>query len=169
MASVQFLEISIAGDNNLLRNFDQFPSVVQAIILQKMKYWMEELEDEVQANIRERLDEKTGNLLRSVKATVVLSGKSVKGQLTVNHKGALAQEKGAIIPPHIIRPRNAKILRFWDVYGQKRYALRVFHPGAVLKAKYFVRDARKQVVPLMMKDLKKSIVDGLRRRMRGQS
>jgi hypothetical protein len=82
---------------------------------------------EVEGFARQRVGVKTGELKRSIGSRVVRS-----------HKGGYSTEVFASAPyalfhhsgtrPHIIRPRNASVLRF-EVGGSVVFAKRVWHPG----------------------------------------
>lgn len=50
---------------------------------------------------------------------------------------ALIQHEGGTIPPHVIRPRNAKAL-FWP--GARHPVKKVNHPGGFIKATKFLED-----------------------------
>lgn len=165
------VEIELFRDqNNLVRNLDQMPAVVRALLLEKAKSWVNAIEDRVRDLIVERLGERSGELLANVESEVYEQDGRIVARVFIDSDKvpyARAQEQGATIPPHIIRPREAKILAFYAATGEKVFATRVFHPGATIAGKHFMRDAKRQSAAQISKDIKKTVVEGIRRSMRG--
>ena len=164
-----FLELEILGNREILRNLDQMPATVRAIVLEKTRSWIQQIHQRVLENMAARLQMKTGDLERALRMEVSEDGGRVMGRVYIDTEEAphaRAQEKGAVIPAHIIRPRNAKILAFYAASGDKVFALHVLHPGATIPGKWFMRDAYREIAPQISRGLKKAVVDGIRANMR---
>jgi hypothetical protein len=161
-----FLILDILGDRNALRNMESMPDTVRAILLVKTEDWVDELESKVINNILDRLQEKSGDLLNSVTTEVGETGSRVFGRVSVNTPYAKAQDTGAVTPPHVILPRDAKILAFIGATGDKVFATRVFHPGAVIPGTRYMKDAYRDMSSEISRGVKTSIVQGIRAKMR---
>jgi hypothetical protein len=167
MASDDLLYVEILGHREALRNLDRLPDQVRAILVAKTESWVEELEDIVVGNIVQSMGSKSGALAAAVKGAVRQQAGRVTG--TVSIEGvpyARIQEEGGTTPPHIIRPRNAKILAFIGATGDKVFATHVFHPGGTIQGKHFMKDAYREMGGKISKGVKKAIVDGIRANMR---
>lgn len=172
MAGTDFLEVEVLGDRALLRNLDQMPAVVRAILLEKTRGWTDRLYNEVLDNIATRLKQKTGKLEQAVKMEMREADGHIIARVWVDGQEApyaAAQEKGAIIPAHIIRPREAKVLAFYAASGDKVFATRVFHPGATIPPTWYMADARRAVAPDITRGVKKAVVDGIKQNMRARA
>lgn len=162
-----FLSVDILGERNLIRNIDQLPETVRVILKEKVTDWTFKLKGKVIDNIRERLKEKTGDLTRGVEAEVTQEGLRVEGRVYIaGVPYAKAQEEGAAIPPHMIYPRNGKVLAFIAATGDKVFATRVFHPGAVIPPHWFMKDAYREMGPDISRGIKTAVVQGIRAKMR---
>lgn len=166
------LTVEVLGDRNLVRNLDQMPAVVRAILLEKAGDWTTEIYDETLSNIQSRVNSVSGKLEAAVKMNIREIDGRIEASVYIDGDEApyaAAQERGAIIPPHIIRPREAKVLAFLAATGDKVFALHVFHPGAVIPPHWFLRDAKRTVAPRITTGIKKAVVDGLKRQMRARA
>lgn len=162
--------VDVIGDRNALRNIDQLPDTVRVILLEKTRVWVTTLQGKVEDNILDRLEQKSGRLLAGVRSEVVEDGIRIEGRVFIEGVPyARAQEDGASIPPHIIRPRNAKVLAFMAATGEKVFARHVFHPGATLQPKNFAKDAYREMGAEISKGIKNAIVQGIRQKMRAAS
>lgn len=160
--------VSILNDRNLIRNFEQLPDIVKQLLFLKVESWLDQLEGKVKENIRDRLQQKSGRLLAAVDHTVSSDGDRIEGYVTIEGVPyAKAQDTGADIAAHIIRPKNARVLRF-IMNGQKAYAQYVFHPGAHIPGTRYAKDAYSEMGPQISKELKTTIVQGIRQHMRSQ-
>ena len=167
MATNDFLYVDVLGDRNLLRNLDQMPDMVRAILLDKVAKFTEQVADDVRSNIMERLNAKTGNLLAGVKTELRTEGVRIDGRVYIEGSPhAMAQEKGAVTPPHMIYPRNGKVLAFMAATGHKVFATRVFHPGGQIPAQHFMKDAYRSNGPEISRGIKNAVVQGIRAKMR---
>lgn len=169
MAAGDFLSLEVVGDKALLRNFDQLPDVARAIVLAKMEGYMDELTGAVITSIEEHTNSKTGKLLSAVRSDVIQRDGGIEGKVWIDEAVApyaRALEKGAAIPPHMIYPKNGKVLAFIGATGDKVFATRVFHPGAQITPRYFMKDARRSVGPMIARGLKQAVVQGIRAHMR---
>lgn len=163
-----FLSLEILGHREALRNLEYMPDTVRAILLRKTGDWIEELEGRVIDNILSRLNKNSsGKLAGAVQSEVRQQGSRIEGEVWIEGiPYAKAQEQGASIPAHIIEPKNAKVLAFIGATGDKVFALRVFHPGAAIPPTFFMKDAYREMGPLISKGIKKAIVEGIRAKMR---
>lgn len=159
--------VDVTGDTNLLRNLDRMPDVVRAICIEKITQATEKMEADVKSNIKDRLQEKSGKLLRGVESDVIEDGGAVRGRVFIaGVPYARAQEEGATTGVHMILPNKARVLAFYGREGKKVFATRVLHPGGKIPAHYFMKDAYRENGPKLAKDLKRDIVQGLRVLMR---
>lgn len=165
-----FLSVELIGERALTRNLEQMPDAVRAILLDKVRMWTEDLYQKVEDNIIDRLNQKTGRLLEGLDMEVTTEGVRVEGRVFISGVPyAKAQEDGAVTPPHMIYPRNAKVLAFIAATGDKVFATRVFHPGAVIPAKNFMKDAYREMGPQISRGIKNAVVQGIREKMRSGS
>lgn len=169
MADSDFLSVKIVGERTLLRNFDSLPDIVQAIVLAKVEGYTKDLEDEVIQSIESKTNTKTGKLLQAVRREVVARDGRVEGRVYIDESVApyaKAIDQGAATPPHMIYPKNGKVLAFIGATGDKVFATRVFHPGGQITPRYFMKDARRSIGPQLTRGLKNAVVQGIRAHMR---
>ncbi|UJE15677.1 hypothetical protein SEA_LIGMA_22 [Gordonia phage Ligma] len=104
---------------------------------------MRDLTRKIANQARMRVPVRTGNLGRSIlEDPVTMVGPfRVEGGVTAHAHYAAAVHEGT--RPHIIRPRNASVLKF-DVGGRTIFAREVHHPGT--RARPFLRNAAEQVI-----------------------
>lgn len=162
--------VDVVGQNRI-ENFDRLPAIVQTILLDKVRYFTERTAELAGELMDERLGQKTGRLSSlDITTRVEEVGKGVIGSVVFpDVPYARIQDKGGVIPAHMIYPRNAKVLAFYGATGEKVFATRVFHPGATIEGKHFSRDAKRQMGPEISRGLKKALVEGIRQNMRRQS
>lgn len=166
------LYVNIRGENNLLRNLELLPKEIQDRLRGTMDELAFDLADDVYANIMSRLQRKTGRLLSAVDYSVQVEEGKVTARVYVDSSKAphaAAQENGAVIPAHMIYPKSGRALSFLMRSGQRIVTERVSHPGAVLQPQHFLRDAYKDNSAKISRRLKKTIVDGIKARMRSGS
>lgn len=173
-----FLSLSLLGDRNLTRNLEQLPGVVNQVLLEKLKVLANELADKVEDNIGNRLGR--GNkpktysgspkhMIDSVGVSVRIINGAVSASVFIDGiPYAKAQEKGAIVPPHMIYPKRVQLLSFIGSRGDRVFASRVSHPGGRIPATFFMRDAYKEMSPQISKEIKKAIVKGIQAQMRSR-
>lgn len=171
-----FLSAEIVGDRNVLRNLDLMPETVKEILAVKVQSYAEELRDLVESNIRSRLNKtdkekkysgSPRHMADSVEVEMVNDGVKINGYVYIQGiPYAQAQEEGKAIPPHMIRPKDAKVLAFMAATGDKVFATRVFHPGGVIPASHFMKDAYRQMGPRISRGIKSAVVQGIRQQMR---
>lgn len=160
----EFLSVQVLNERKLLRNIESIPDVVRGVLVEKIKGWTQLMMDEVLANITSRLKVGTGKLLDGVQMEIIENGLIVEGRVYIaGVPYAVAQEKGAQTGPHIIRPRDARVLAFLAASGSKVFAMRVFHPGGVIPAKNFMRDAYRTVSPKVTRGLRYNLVEKFRK------
>lgn len=163
----QFLSVELLGERNLLRNAEQMPEMVLHILRAKMAVWLDKLEDAVIASIERNLKTKSGKLVSSVKSILMDDGFNIEASVYIaGVPYARIQDQGGVIPPHIIRARNAKVMAFMAATGDKVFATRVMHPGATIAPTYFMKEAYREVSPEVGKGIKKAVVEGIRQSMR---
>jgi hypothetical protein len=165
-----FLSLIVVGDKAVLRNFEQLPLVAQAIIVDKVEQLTQQLEDAVVQSIENLTTTQTGKLIGAVESHVSVQDGRIEGEVYIDSSMApyaRALDKGAQIPAHIIRPVNSKLLAFRAASGDKVLALRVFHPGAYIEPRNFMREARYEADPAKMtRALKTALVKGIQAHMR---
>lgn len=172
-----FLQLTVLGDRNLLRNLEQMPDTVRAILLEKTRALTEDMADKVRANIEARLSKTQGkskeysgsptHLKDAVEVRIVEDGIRIDGQVYIEGiPYARAQEEGAATPPHMIYPKNGKLLAFIAATGDKVFATRVFHPGGQIPPTWFMKDAYREMGPRISRDIKNAVVQGIRAKMR---
>lgn len=167
MATDDFLYVDVLGDRNLLRNLDQMPDVVRAILLDKVEDWTAKLEEGVAANIASKLKEHSGKLAGGLDSEVYQEGKRIVGRVFIaGVPYAKPQEEGASVGPHMIYPNKGKVLAFYGATGQKVFATRVSHPGGHIPAAHFMKDAYRELGPQISRGIKNAVVQGLRAKMR---
>jgi hypothetical protein len=170
MAGDDFLYLNVLGDRNLLRNLDQMPDVVREILVDKVEIWTEQLAEGVRDNIQAHLKQRSGKLLSAVDTEVIEDGQRVEGRVFIHGVPyAKPQEEGATTPPHMIYPRNSKVLAFHGVMGDKVFATRVSHPGGHIPAAHFMKDAYREHGPTISRGVKKAVIDGIRSQMRSSA
>lgn len=163
-----FLYIEVLGDRNALRNIDQMPDIVRAILAEKAERWVDEIANKVKENIRSRTNG-SGRMEAAVDTVVVNNGYEVEGRVFIaGVPYAQIQEEGGVTQPHVILPRNSKILAFHGAMGDKVFATKVMHPGSHIQGKHFMKDAYREKGAEISRDIKKAIVDGLRQNMRSR-
>lgn len=170
--SDDFISVKVVGENNLTRNFDRLPDIVRALVAEKVEAYTDDLEDEVIRSIEANTTTRTGRLLSAVRKEVTESGGQVQGRVWIDESiapYARALDQGAAIPPHMIYPRNGKVLAFFAATGDKVIATKVFHPGAQITPRFFMKDARRAIGPQIARGLKSAIVRGIRAHMRSGS
>lgn len=166
--SDDFLFVNLTGDRKLLRTLGEIPDIVRDILRAKITQWTETMRDQVVENIQSRLQSKSGKLENSVRIEFTEDGVRFNGKVYIaGVPYAQAQERGAFIPPHMIYPHEAKVLAFIAASGDKVFATKVFHPGGVIPAANFMRDAYRFISPKITRGLRYYIVETINRRLRG--
>lgn len=171
-----FLSVNLTGDRKLLRNFEGLPDVTREVLRQKIRQWTEMMRDAVVQNIIDRLSKtdrsksysgSARHLRDSVEMEITDDGIRVNGRVYIaGMPYAQAQESGAQTPPHVILPRNAKVLAFYAATGHKVFAARVFHPGATIPPSWFMRDAYRKISPKITDGLYYYVVRKMRDQLR---
>lgn len=161
--------VDLIGDRTLTRNLDRFPDTVREVLAAKMNPIAHKVEQDVRNNILSRLSERSGNLLKALKSEVYDDGTTVVARVYIDEdKAPYAQglEEGFTTQPHMIYPREAKVLAFIGATGDKVFASRVFHPGATVEGRHFFKDAYRENGPKISRDIKTAVVQGIRQNMR---
>lgn len=176
MANDDFLYVDVLGDRNLLRNIDQMPDIVRAILLEKVKSWTEKLKEKVEENIHERLNKSSKpkiysgspkHLADSVEVEIIEDGMKIDGRIYIaGVPYARIQDEGGATPPHMIYPTKSKVLAFLAASGDKMFATRVAHPGGHVPASRYMKDAFREMGPEISRGVKLSVVQGIRAKMR---
>lgn len=158
---------TVVGEERI-NNFDKLPTIVQTILVEKVTQFAEDMADRAGRLMDERLGSKSGRLgSTAIETEVTVQGKLIKAQVFLaNVPYARIQEEGGTIGPHMIYPKNAKVLAFQAATGEKVIASRVFHPGGRIEGKHFMRDARREMGPEISRGLKRALVQGIRENMR---
>lgn len=160
-----FLYVKTLNERKLLKNIEDIPDDVRGILVDKVREWTTKIYDSVISNIHARLKTKSGKLLEGVEMEVVQEGVRVEGRVWIaGVPYALAQEKGAVTPPHQIHPRDGRVLAFLAASGHKVFATRVFHPGGQIPAQHFMKDAYRSVSPQVTRGLRYHLVEKFRQK-----
>lgn len=160
------LTVKLLGDRKLLRDIEAIPDDIRLVVNEKIKAWTAQMRDLVVSNIVQRLNRKSGKLEDNVDMEITQEGLRIEGHVFIHGvPHARAQERGASIPPHIIRPKNAKVLAFMAASGHKMFALHVMHPGASVPAANFMKDAYREMSPKITGGLYYQIVRKVRNRL----
>jgi hypothetical protein len=163
--SGDFLTVELLKERKLLQDLDAIPDDIRAILRDKMSRWTRDLATLVSSNIADRLKRVSGRLEDSVDWEFTDDGLMVSGHVFIHGVPyARAQEEGAQTPPHVILPRNGKILAFMAASGDKVFATRVLHPGGVIPPKHFMKDAYREMSPKITSRLYDNITRKLKRR-----
>lgn len=144
------------------------PDTVRDILREKVKAMSLRLQDLVISSIHSRLGGK-GNLANAVQTYYEEEGSIIRGGVRIDTSRvpyARIQDKGGVIPPHMILPRNAKRLAFTGFMGDKVIVRRVNHPGAVITGQHFMTESYKTISPEITLALKRSVIEGIRAKMR---
>lgn len=171
------LSVHVIGDRNLIRNLDQMPDTVRAILVEKTRVLTEQLASKVRDNIEARLTKTQGrskqysgspiHLRDAVETLVMDDSEGVEGLVFIGGiPYAKAQESGAATGPHMIFPKNGKLLAFTAATGDKVMATRVLHPGGQIPATWFMKDAYREMGPRISREMKNAVVQGIRASMR---
>ena len=161
---------TVVGEDRV-RNFDRLPEIAQLIILQKVEDFTDKMAREAGNLMDQRLGRKSGRLDADAIQTEVrvIDGK-VQGRVFIEGiPYARIQEEGGRTGPHMIYPRNAKVLTFFASTGEKVSATRVMHPGGFIEGKHFMKDAYRKLGPEISRGLKRALVEGIRANMRSSS
>lgn len=167
MNSSDLFYVDVVGERESLRNLDRLPVTVRVILREKVRVFGERMRDLAEENIKTRFKSGGPSLIEGLNLELIEGPNLIESRLSiVGVPWARIQEKGGTIGPHMIYPRQAKVLAFYGVTGDKVFASRVFHPGASITPKWFMRDARRQVGSEISKGIKAAIVQGIREQMR---
>lgn len=161
----------LLGHRHLAQQLSSMPTAVRGMLLDKAQIWSDMLYNGVQANML-NFKGGTGKLSRALKQYVEETGTGISVGVSIDLNEAphaRIQDKGGVIPAHIIRPRMAKKLAFFGATGEKVIVAQVFHPGAVIPPTHYMRDAKQNLSPQVAKEMKKAVIDGIRAHMRSQS
>ena len=149
--------INLLNERKLLKQMDDMPDAVRAVLLERVKTWTERLRTLVIDNINARLSKHANpkkysassrHLVDSVEVEIINEGLRIEGRVYISGiPYAHIQESGGRTSAHVIRPRDAKILAFMAATGDKVFALHVFHPGSTIVGKHFMRDAYREMSP----------------------
>lgn len=167
MANDDFISVNLLNERKLLRDIEAIPDDIRAILREKIKSWTYQLRDLVESNIVERLRRVTGKLEDSVDVEFTEDGLRIEGHVFIHGVPyARAQEDGAEIPPHMIFPKNGKVLAFMAASGDKVFATHVFHPGGLVPPKHFMKDAYREMSPKITRGLYYQVIEKARNRLR---
>lgn len=159
--------IDILKGRNLIADFDHLPDTVKAIIRSKLPDLLEDLEQGVLENIDSRFKSGTDKTAQGLYRLIREERGVVEGIVGIRGVPyARIQDRGGVIPPHIIRPKNGKILAFIAASGAKVFATQVSHPGGTIPATHFFKDAYRDRSTQISTTLKRAVIDGIRQQMR---
>lgn len=116
--------IKVEGLDELVKNTKKASKDLHGLLLQTMKKATTKIKNDARRIRPGSFKNRTGNLRRSIDRRVF---SAAKGVVFVGEKYGKYVEFGT--RPHIIRPKNAKMLAF-RVGGQLVFARQVNHPGS---------------------------------------
>lgn len=110
---------------------------------------------------------RSGELRRSLYKFVKMgSGGRIRGGIGAKSPYAAIHELGGTTSPHVIRPVNAKMLRFMGSDGNLRFASMVNHPGSSIPARPYLRPALEKNSSYIVGIVRMKILDLLRNGVR---
>ncbi|QDF17554.1 tail assembly chaperone [Gordonia phage Yago84] len=123
--------------------FDINQAALAAEVGPMLRARVRDLTRKIANQARQRVPVRTGNLGRSIlEDPVTMAGPfRAEGGVTAHAHYAAAVELGS--RPHLIRARNAEVLRF-NVGGRTIFATEVHHPGT--RPRPFLRNSADQVI-----------------------
>lgn len=174
-------EVEVFGARAILDNLSHMPDTVRALLADKVREYAALIQEAAIDNVDARLSKtlSTKEKIYSGSISRLRDGILVDENIDSDHVEAYVyvstdipyariQEDGGHIGPHMIFPREAKVLAFYGATGEKVMVRRVFHPGATLTGQHYLRDAYRQYAPKIGKDIQKAVVEGIRQNMRNQ-
>jgi phage gpG-like protein len=136
------ITVKVAGDRELIQRFDEMPIAFKAVLLQKTQGLAVDMQGYVvsQKLHGQVLNQRSGNLARSIQEEVTSTALSVTGRVfsAGDVKYAAIHEYGGTTPPHDIVPDKAKALAFM-IGGKQVFAKVVHHPGSKMPERSFLR------------------------------
>lgn len=159
------INVTLVGDREIIAKLRSLPTVVHAAILAKVY----ELTLRLEAYIKtEKLNgqvlrRKTGRLARSIGSRIEDNITSVLGivfQSSDVPYGAI-HEFGGKTNAHIIRPKKASVLRFFNKNGDKVFAKIVHHPGSVMPERSYMRSGLRDMSVQISLGLKEAVVNAV--------
>lgn len=166
------VNIVVNGDTEVIAKFKSMPAAVHAALLQKVHALALKLEAHVKKNklSGQVLNRKSGRLVRSIGSRVLDSAAAVFGivfQSSDVPYGAI-HEYGGKTSPHLIVPKNAKVLAFTKA-GSKVFASKVNHPGSQFPSRSYMRSSLRDMSTEISLGMKEAIVKGAQAHMGGRS
>ena len=159
------INVTLTGDREILAKLGSIPTVVQAAVLKKVYELTLRLEAYVKTEKLngQVLNRKTGRLARSIGSRVEETANLIVGivfQSSDVPYGAI-HEFGGKTAAHIIRPKKASVLRFWDKAGNKVFAKSVNHPGSVMPERSYLRSSLRDFSTEISLGLKEAVFNSV--------
>lgn len=107
------------------------------------------------------LNKRSGRLYNSVQTELIEDAQQVYGQVSAG-KGvpyAKIHEYGGRTKPHVILPKNGKVLRFVSKSGDVVFATRVNHPGSLIPERSYMRSSLTEMRDEIVERLTKATVN----------
>lgn len=161
-----FLFVQLLNERKLLKDIDAIPDDIRLIIREKVKDWTYKLQDLVIQNIQQAFFRKEGKLEDSIDVEFVEEGLRIEGRV-YSHGVAHAkiQEEGGTTPPHVIFPKNGKVLAFMAASGHKVFATHVYHPGGQILGQHYMKNAYREMSPKITAGLYYELIRKVRNRL----
>lgn len=146
------LNIKIVGDKALMGNFKEaarkvpseaFQTMRRATLLLQRTVMKEKLSGQV-------LNVKTGRLRSSITARTDREAEDITGRVGTNVIYGKFWEMGGRIPAFTIRPKKAKVLRFY-IRGKAVFSMFAKIPARTVKARPFLAPALQEKTDVIMK------------------
>lgn len=136
------ITVSVKGDKELIRRFDDMPMALKAVLLQKTQALAIDIQGVVvsQKLHGQVLNHRSGALARSIQQEATSTDLKVTGRVfsSGDVKYAAIHEYGGTTSPHDIVPNKAQALAF-TIGGKQVFAKVVHHPGSKMPERSFMR------------------------------
>jgi len=137
------IQVEIRNAEQVVEKLDTMSDRVKARLRDVMGTQTIALRENVKGKIGTLFKSPRGPLYQSIRAGAV-EETNVSVSSKVFSDGlpyARIQEYGGTTPPHVILPKNAKVLAFMGRGGNTVFARKVNHPGSVIPSRSYLRSS----------------------------
>lgn len=132
-----------------------FVPALRAVMQSRVRAYAARVDQRVQRNLSgDVLQRRTGELSRRTRVTVEVAGFVMRVIGRSDTKHSAAQELGATIPPHLVRPVRARALAFVLKTGEGIVTQLARIPQITLRPRPFLGPAFREEVPPLARELK---------------
>lgn len=159
------INMFLTGDKEIIAKIDRLSPAVHAALLKKVWELVLKIEAYIKTNKLngQVLNRRTGKLARSIASEVEDNFERIIGIIFQSADvpyGAI-HEFGGKTAAHVIVPKKASVLRFWDKSGQKVFARKVNHPGSVMPERSYMRSSLSDFSTQISLGLKEAVVNAV--------